>query len=65
NRAVRLLNGQRVVYVLRDGILQPVEITIGSSSETVSEVIDSELQAGYTIVLNPPAEFRNGPFFMR
>lgn len=65
NRAVRMLNGQRVVYVLRSGIPEPVEITIGSSSETVSEIIEGDLQAGDTIVLNPPAEFRNGPFFMR
>jgi HlyD family secretion protein len=65
NRAVRLLNGQRVVYVLRDGTPEPVEITIGSSSETFSEVVASELRAGDTIVLNPTAELRNGPFFMR
>jgi len=65
NRAVRLLNGQRVVYVLRNGTPEPVEITIGSSSETVSEVIESELRAGDTIVLNPTVEMRNGPFFMR
>jgi HlyD family secretion protein len=65
NRAVRLLNNQRVVYVLRNGNPEPVEITIGSSSETVSEVIDGDLRSGDTIVLNPSTSLGNGPFFMR
>jgi HlyD family secretion protein len=65
NRAVRLRDGQRVVYILRNDVAEPVNVTIGSSSETVSEVIEGDLRPGDVIVLNPTAELGNGPFFMR
>ncbi len=62
NRAVRVMDGRRVVYVLRQGTLEPITITLGVSSEMYSEVIDSELQVGDLIVLNPPLVFdREGP----
>ena len=62
NRAVRVLEGKRVVYVLKDGSLQPVEITLGASSDTVSEVLEGELKEGDLIVLNPPlSSINNGP----
>ena len=62
NRAVRVREGQRVVYVMDNGALQAVEITLGASSETVSEVIDGNLQVGDMVVLNPPTVFeQNGP----
>lgn len=56
NRAVRVREGQRVVYVLRNGVPEPVEIVLGASSDTASEVANGELQPGDPIVLNPPAE---------
>jgi len=55
NRAVRVLDGQRVVYVLRDGQLVPVEVVIGASSETYSELVGGELGESDIIVLNPPS----------
>ncbi len=56
NRAVRVVNNQRIVYVLLDnGELNSVEITLGASSDTHSEVVDGELEIGDLIVLNPPA----------
>ncbi len=55
NRAVRVQDGQRVVYVMREGVMTPVEITLGASSETFSELLSGELHEGDTIVLNPPA----------
>jgi HlyD family secretion protein len=63
NRAVRVRDGQRVVYVLQDGLPDPVEITLGASSESVSQVIDGDLREGDPIVLNPPSEsnFFGGP----
>ncbi len=62
NRAVRFKDGSRVVYTLVGEELVPVAITLGASSETMSEVIDGELAVGDIIVLNPPLEFeRNGP----
>jgi HlyD family secretion protein len=62
NRAVRIEDGKRVVYVMRDNEPTPVQITLGASSDTMSEVIDGELKVGELIVLNPPTEFNtNGP----
>ena len=62
NRAVRFLEGRQVVYILKEGAPAPVDIKLGASSETVSEVIDGELKVGDAIVLNPPAVFdNNGP----
>lgn len=62
NRAVRVREGQRVVYVLKNGIPEPVEVTLGASSEAVSEVLESDLAMGDQIVLNPPTQFdQNGP----
>lgn len=66
NRAVRLIEGQRVVYVLKPGELipNPVDITIGSTSDLQSEVIEGTIKEGDVIVLNPPTEFtpQGGPF---
>ncbi|HEU0295778.1 MAG TPA: efflux RND transporter periplasmic adaptor subunit [Anaerolineales bacterium] len=60
NRAVRLADGERVVYLLENG--QPVkkEIRLGSSSDTMSVLVDGEVKEGDTIILNPPVEF-GGP----
>lgn len=55
NRAVRFLDGKRVVYVLgANGELQAVPITLGASSESFSEIAAGNLQAGDSVVLNPP-----------
>jgi HlyD family secretion protein len=62
NRAVRVVDGQRVVYVLKDNQPVTVKITLGASSATVSEVVSGELKEGDAIVLNPPVQFEtNGP----
>lgn len=66
NRAVRLLDGERVVYLLKQDRLEPVRIELGISSETHSEVISGELREGDLIVLNPPSilfEAGQGPGF--
>jgi HlyD family secretion protein len=60
NRAVRLRNGQRVVYVLKNNIPTPVNISIGASSDDVSEILEGDLAEGDTLVLNPPTEFNFG-----
>jgi HlyD family secretion protein len=57
NRAVRTLEGERVVYVLQNGSPVPVPVTLGRSSDTQSEVLESDLQEGDLIVLNPPTDF--------
>lgn len=60
NRAVRLSDGQRVVYLLVNG--QPVqkEIQLGSSSDTMSVLSSGDVKEGDTVILNPPVEF-GGP----
>ncbi len=67
NRAVRLVDGRRVVYVLRDGAPVQVEVRLGSSSETMSVLLDGEVRVGDLIILNPPTVFETGggPPFMR
>lgn len=67
NRAVRLVDGKRVVYVLRDGMPVMVEVRLGSSSDTMSVLADGDVQVGDLLILNPPATFEagGGPPFMR
>ncbi len=63
NRAVRVQDGQRIVYVLRGNLLETARVVLGPSSETYSQVIGGDLQPGDLIVLNPPTNFfASGPF---
>ncbi|HMB22641.1 MAG TPA: efflux RND transporter periplasmic adaptor subunit [Anaerolineales bacterium] len=61
NRAVRLMDGQRIVYVLENGLPVQKKITLGSSSDTMSVVAGGEVKEGDAIVLNPPSA-GGGPF---
>lgn len=56
NRAVRLSEGERVVYILEND--QPVKKTIrlGSSSDTMSVLAGGDVQEGDFVILNPPTE---------
>jgi HlyD family secretion protein len=56
NRAVRLREGERVVFLLVDN--QPVmtPITLGRTADTVSEVVGGEIKEGDVLVLNPPQQ---------
>jgi len=60
NRAVRLVDGQRVVYLLVDAQPVKTEIRLGPSSDTVSVVAGGDIKEGDTVVLNPPVEFGPG-----
>lgn len=66
NRAVRLSDGERVVYVLENN--QPVKkvVRLGSSSDTMSVLVGGDLKEGDSVILNPPTEFfgprGGGPF---
>ncbi len=61
NRAVRSVDNDRVVYVLRDDQPVQVKVRLGQSSDTKSVVVGGELKEGDLVILNPPA--RNfGPF---
>ena len=60
NRAIRLRDGQRVVYLLKNGVPTAVNITIGASSDTLSQVVSGDVKAGDEVILNPPTEFIGG-----
>lgn len=60
NRAVRMQDGKKVVYVLRDGLPVMVEIRLGQSSDTYSVLADGDLKVGDQIILNPPTSFGPG-----
>ena len=60
NRAVRVENGNRVVYVSRSGVPELVIIELGASSDLFSEVIGGDLIEGDLIILNPSSEFEPG-----
>ncbi len=67
NRAVRLVDGKRVVYILQNGQLETAQIILGATSDTESQVVDGELRLGDQIVLNPPQYYETGgaPFMGR
>ncbi len=62
NRAVRLRDGQRVIYVLRGAETEPrlVEIEIGATSDINSQIISGDVLENDRVVLNPPIEFQPG-----
>lgn len=54
NQAIRFVDGEQVVFIMKPGgEMVPVEVTLGLSSETHSEVLSGDLKAGETVVLNP------------
>ncbi len=60
NRAVRLVNNQRVVYILQNGQPKEVKITLGATSDTTSVVSGGDLKQGDLLILNPPAALQGG-----
>jgi HlyD family secretion protein len=61
NRAVRLVAGERVVYVLVDGEPVEVKVRLGSSSDIESVLASGDIKEGDLIILNPPSQ-NGGPF---
>ena len=65
NRSVRLVNGNRTVYILRDGQAVAETVQLGQSNESFSEVLSGNVKEGDQVILNPPAIFQpggGGPF---
>lgn len=60
NRAVRLKDSQRVVYLLKGNTPTAVDIELGATAETYSQLLSGDIKAGDQVVLNPPIEFRSG-----
>jgi HlyD family secretion protein len=61
NRAVRLVNTERVLYVLVNNQPKLVKIQLGSSDGTNSVLISGDIKEGDPIILNPPST-NGGPF---
>lgn len=61
SRAVRTVNGERVVYVLRNNFPVPVTIKLGASANNISQILSGDVKEGDPIVLNPPAVNMMGP----
>jgi len=61
NRAVRLLDAERVVYMLVDGQPKAVTVLLGSSSGIDSVLVGGDVKEGDSIILNPPS-VNGGPF---
>jgi HlyD family secretion protein len=61
NRAARLVNGSRVVYLLMDGQPAPTAVSLGASSDTMSVLVDGDVKEGDVIILNPSTESQGGP----
>jgi len=57
NRAVRLVDGKRVVYLLKNGFPDMVEIRLGASDESMSVLVSDTVQEGDKVILNPPSNF--------
>jgi HlyD family secretion protein len=55
NRAVRLQNGKRIIYLLEAGQLKSVEVTLGASADTYTQILRGDVKEGDEVVLNPPA----------
>ncbi|HXF86483.1 MAG TPA: efflux RND transporter periplasmic adaptor subunit [Anaerolineales bacterium] len=56
NRAVRLADGERVVYLLVNGEPVQKKIELGASSDTMSVLISGDVKEGDVIILNPPID---------
>ncbi len=61
NRTVRQLDGKRVVYILQNGLPVAVEVRLGATSDTLSEVVGGDLKDGDLVILNPPSQTELGP----
>lgn len=57
NKAVRLVDGERVVYLLRDGLPEMVEIRLGASADAMSVLASNTIKEGDLIIINPPSSF--------
>jgi len=54
SRAIKTLGGKRVVYVLRNNLPTPVEISLGATASNYSQIMQGDIKEGDLIILNPP-----------
>ena len=56
NKAVRLVDGDRVVYLLKDDFPEMVVVRLGASADGMSVLVSDNIAEGAQIILNPPRE---------
>jgi HlyD family secretion protein len=61
NRAVRLVNSERAVYVLVNNQPKLIKLQLGSTDGTNSVLVSGDIKEGDPIILNPPSN-NGGPF---
>jgi HlyD family secretion protein len=61
NRAIRQVNTNRVVYILKNGQATPVVVELGATSDTQSQIVKGDLKVGDLIILNPPSSLLQAP----
>jgi HlyD family secretion protein len=55
NRAIRTTNGRSQIYLLQNGKAVPVNIVLGSTNDTQTEIRSGSVKEGDLVILNPPA----------
>ncbi len=58
-RAIRLEDGEVVVYVQRDGAIERINVEIGSSSDNNTQILSGDIAEDDILVLNPPQDIFN------
>ena len=63
NKAVRLVDGDRAIYLLKDDFPEMVEVRLGASADGMSVLVSDNIEEGAQVILNPPSEasFGDGP----
>ena len=61
NRAVRLVNSERAVYLLVNNKPKLVKLQLGSTDGTNSVLVSGDIKEGDPVILNPPS-VNGGPF---
>jgi len=61
NRAVRLVNSERAVYLLVNNKPKLVKVQLGSTDGTNSVLVSGDIKEGDPVILNPPS-VNGGPF---
>lgn len=59
SQALTTYQGKDVVYVLRNNLPVPVEVTVGSYSNEKFEITNADIEEGELIILNPPSGLLN------
>ena len=54
-RALRIHEGQKIVFVLRDGVETPVVVRTGIRNSESTQIVGGNVEVGDEIILNPPS----------